>query len=706
MMGDIRSKAKIIFFTVFLAIFAVLFIFSRSILLANFARLDEERIHANVQRAISALDNELTQMRTVNRDWASWDDTYEFVVSPDENYIRVNLTDETFQNLRLNLMLFVDTAGEIVYSKAYDLDNGTEVPVPSSFKQRPNADDKLWFQNKEPEELTGVLVLPEGPMLLVANSILTSEDKGPPRGLLIWGRYLDQQVIHSLAERTLLPLEITNFSHAWLASLPPEAQQQLLQRQIYTRPISDKLLYGYAVIRDIYGEPALTIKVEMPRSIYQQGLATVRYFLISLVVVCLLFALLAYLLIDRTILSRVVRLSTTVSALGKKKDFSARLALPGNDEVSRLAAAIDSTFAELAQSYQALAESEQKYSALVENSNDGIVVVQDGLIKFANRKAVEMGGFSMEETMGKPFVTFVCPEYQQMVIDSYQRTTAGERLANSYEVEVTRKDGKRITVEVNASRIRFEGRPADMAIIRDITERKRTQEQLVLAQRLATIGELATSIARELNGPLRSIVALSDLLQNKEDVPEEIKQDLTAISNEAQHIAGTVRNLLTLGQKHALQKQPCQLNDIIEEVLKLRAYEHKMSNIAVIKRLAHDLPEVMADYFQMKQVFLSIVMNAEYFMVRAHNRGNLIVVTEKADNAVKISFIDDGPGIARENLSRIFDPFFTTKPASEGTGLGLSISQAIIAEHGGRIYAQSDPGNGATFVIELPLDQA
>jgi PAS domain S-box-containing protein len=513
-------------------------------------------------------------------------------------------------------------------------------------------------------------------------------------------------VIHSLAERTLLPLEITNFSHAWLASLPPEAQQQLLQRQIYTRPISDKLLYGYAVIRDIYGEPALTIKVEMPRSIYQQGLATVRYFLISLVVVCLLFALLAYLLIDRTILSRVVRLSTTVSALGKKKDFSARLALPGNDEVSRLAAAIDSTFAELAQSYQALAESEQKYSALVENSNDGIVVVQDGLIKFANRKAVEMGGFSMEETMGKPFVTFVCPEYQQMVIDSYQRTTAGERLANSYEVEVTRKDGKRITVEVNASRIRFEGRPADMAIIRDITERKRTQEQLVLAQRLATIGELATSIARELNGPLRSIVALSDLLQNKEDVPEEIKQDLTAISNEAQHIAGTVRNLLTLGQKHALQKQPCQLNDIIEEVLKLRAYEHKMSNIAVIKRLAHDLPEVMADYFQMKQVFLSIVMNAEYFMVRAHNRGNLIVVTEKADNAVKISFIDDGPGIARENLSRIFDPFFTTKPASEGTGLGLSISQAIIAEHGGRIYAQSDPGNGATFVIELPLDQA
>jgi len=706
MMGDIRSKAKIIFFIVFLAIFAVLFIFSRSILLANFARLDEERIHANVQRAISALDNELTQMRTVNRDWASWDDTYEFVVSPDENYIRVNLIDETFQNLRLNLMLFVNTAGEIVYSKAYDLDNGTEVPVPSSFKQRPNADDRLWFQNKEPEELTGVLVLPEGPMLLVANPILTSEDKGPPRGLLIWGRYLDQQVIHSLAERTLLPLEITNFSHAWLASLPPEAQQQLLQRQIYTRPISDKLLYGYAVIRDIYGEPALTIKVEMPRSIYQQGLATVRYFLISLVVVCLLFALLAYLLIDRTILSRVVRLSTTVSALGKKKDFSARLALPGNDEVSRLAAAIDSTFAELAQSYQALAESEQKYSALVENSNDGIVVVQDGLIKFANRKAVEMGGFSMEETIGKPFVTFVCPEYQQMVIDSYQRTTAGEKLANSYEVEVTRKDGKRITVEVNASRIRFEGRPADMAIIRDITERKRTQEQLVLAQRLATIGELATSIARELNGPLRSIVALSDLLQNKEDVPEEIKQDLTAISNEAQHIAGTVRNLLTLGQKHALQKQPCQLNDIIEEVLKLRAYEHKMSNIAVIKRLAHDLPEVMADYFQMKQVFLSIVMNAEYFMVRAHNRGNLIVVTEKADNAVKISFIDDGPGIARENLSRIFDPFFTTKPASEGTGLGLSISQAMIAEHGGRIYAQSDPGNGATFVIELPLDQA
>ncbi|MBA7672622.1 Sensor protein ZraS [subsurface metagenome] len=123
----------------------------------------------------------------------------------------------------------------------------------------------------------------------------------------------------------------------------------------------------------------------------------------------------------------------------------------------------------------------------------------------------------------------------------------------------------------------------------------------------------------------------------------------------------------------------------------------------LIQSVAPDLPKVMADHFQLQQVFLNIIINAEYFMVEAHGEGTLTITTEKVGDCIKAAFADDGPGINQENLGHLFDPFFTTKEVGKGTGLGLSICHGIITEHGGRIYAESELGKEATFVVELPI---
>jgi signal transduction histidine kinase len=112
----------------------------------------------------------------------------------------------------------------------------------------------------------------------------------------------------------------------------------------------------------------------------------------------------------------------------------------------------------------------------------------------------------------------------------------------------------------------------------------------------------------------------------------------------------------------------------------------------------------MVDYFQMQQVFMNIIINAEYFMIEAHNRGTLTITTKKQNSSLRISIADDGPGIPPENLKRIFDPFFTTKEVGKGTGLGLSICHGIVTEHGGQIYARSQLGKGTTIFIELPIN--
>jgi len=244
---------------------------------------------------------------------------------------------------------------------------------------------------------------------------------------------------------------------------------------------------------------------------------------------------------------------------------------------------------------------------------------------------------------------------------------------------------------------------ACVEVTRDATERKRMQEQLMLTHRLASLGELVSGVAHELNNPLTSVIGFSQLLMEGE-IADDIREDLSLVHSEAQRAAEIVKNLLTFARKRAPTKQLTRINNVIEDVLKLRAYWQRVNNIEVRRQFASDIPEIMVDFVQMQQVFLNIIINAEYFMIQAHNRGTLTITTKKVGDVIRISLADDGPGIAKENLTRIFDPFFTTKEVGVGTGLGLSICHGIVNAHGGRIYARSQLGEGTTFVVELPIN--
>ena len=240
-----------------------------------------------------------------------------------------------------------------------------------------------------------------------------------------------------------------------------------------------------------------------------------------------------------------------------------------------------------------------------------------------------------------------------------------------------------------------------LLVINDVTEERQRQERLYLTDRLASVGEMASGVAHELNNPLTSIIGLSSLL-TKQDMPDDMKEDLTAINSEAQRCAKIVKNLLTFARKHESKREPVQVAKIVEDVLQLRAYEHSAKNISIDNQFPPDLPDVPADYFQMQQVFLNIILNAEAAMIDAHSHGTLKITGEKVDGYIKVSFSDNGPGISKENMRLLFNPFFTTKEVGKGTGLGLSICYGIVTSHGGRIYAESEYGKGATFIVELP----
>ena len=239
--------------------------------------------------------------------------------------------------------------------------------------------------------------------------------------------------------------------------------------------------------------------------------------------------------------------------------------------------------------------------------------------------------------------------------------------------------------------------------IKDITEQRIMEQQLIQAEKLTSLGEMLSGVAHELNNPLTGIIGFSELLLEKEP-PSDIRNSLSKINKEALRCKKIVQNLLTFARKHAPEREFVNINDIIQMALELREYDLNVNNIKVVTSLDLNLPMTMADSFQIQQVFLNIINNAQHAMTEHEGKGMLNISTYyKKEGVIAIKFSDTGPGIAPENLNRLFDPFFTTKGVGMGTGLGLSVSYGMIKEHGGKISVTSKLGEGATFTIELPV---
>jgi two-component system cell cycle sensor histidine kinase/response regulator CckA len=365
---------------------------------------------------------------------------------------------------------------------------------------------------------------------------------------------------------------------------------------------------------------------------------------------------------------------------------------------------------------EALRRSEQRYRELFENANDMIYTMGlDGTITSINQRGEQMTGYTRAELIGKPLGQhLLAPEDAPIARTALQHKLQGKSELTVYEIELTRKDGQRLPVEIN-SRLLYEGdKPVGIqGIARDISERKRLENELRHAQKMEAIGRLAGTIAHDFNNLLTAILGYSQLLLLRLDPTSPWRKDITEIDKAGRSAAALTSQLLAFSRKQEFKPQILDLNQVISGVE--RMLRRLMgADIELTTVLDPDLGSIKADPGRLEQVIMNLAVNSRDAMPKG---GTLKLTTTNVQvDAVQASrhldarpgpyvllvVTDTGVGMDPETQSRIFEPFFTTKESGKGTGLGLSTVYGIVKQCDGYIEVESEPGYGTTFRLFFP----
>jgi PAS domain S-box-containing protein len=360
---------------------------------------------------------------------------------------------------------------------------------------------------------------------------------------------------------------------------------------------------------------------------------------------------------------------------------------------------------------RSLAESEEKYRLVVENASDAICIAQDERLPFSNPRAIETLGYTEKELKTLSFLDLIHPDDRQMVWERYRQRLAGGNPPGTYEFRVVSKQGTTIPVSLSSVGITWEGRPATLNFLRDITQQKEWDRRAHQIQRMEAIGTLAGGIAHNVNNTLMGIQGRASLMMMDKDVSHPDYEHLRGIEEYVRSAAELTRDLLGFAKGGKYQVKPVDVNALL--VHENRMFTRTKKEICIREKFEQRLWTVEADKGQMRQMLMNLYVNAWQAMpsggeiyVRTEN----VIVDEEdvqsieieAGRYVKISITDTGVGMDAATREKIFDPFFTTRDVNVGTGLGLASVYGIVKNHGGFINVYSERGRGATFTIYLP----
>jgi signal transduction histidine kinase len=492
--------------------------------------------------------------------------------------VQTKFVDKTFEYNELNLIVCFDDVGQMVYSKAYELPESTENALLMELNRFFKENDVLGQLSSFRDKKRGVVSISESLFIVASRPIVTSSGEGPVKGAIVMCREVTVDRIAVLQRKLNLDIDIVASSGM---DIPSEFQETKDNVQIisysYVEPVNSSVVSGYVLLIDVFGDPCGILSVDIPRSIYQQGVSTTNTYTIVTIIWCICFACVSLLVLEKALLSRVLNLTKAVMKITQEEDITKRI--PLSNKKSRK-------------------KDDDEISLLAKSINHMLEKIQE------------------------------------------------------------------ITANLNT------------------------------AQRFAAIGELSVMIAHDLRNPLQGITIATNYLRRKKNASvEKTNRMLDIIDADVEYCEKIVSDLL--GYSKEIKIAPSKTN--VKTLLAMALSHIKIPENVRVHDLTKDDAEFFVDKNKMVRVFDNLIKNAIEAMP---NGGSLTITTKVSDKKMRISFVDTGKGIQKDNMEKMFTPLFTTK--AKGMGFGLAIVKRIVEAHNGKIAVESLHNKGTGFTLELP----
>jgi PAS domain S-box-containing protein len=712
----VRRKTLIIVAITCLGLVIVLYAASRSFLLGGFIKLEQASAHENVQRVLNAFAQNLSALARYTSDHASSDDLYNSIDGPGEFVQSLMGKDDrgTPITQRFNFVILTNAFAKIVVARGRDILTNTSQNLPKSLEEHLSQTDPLIARSAMSGGLTGLLLIPEGPLIITSYPILKTSTEGPARGYMLTARYLESGGdLKALQNTTHFSLAVHRLDGEELPTDFQEALPHLTARgAIEVHPMNDSIIGGYTLLYDIYDKPALILRVEMPRVIYQQGRLSQLYFVGALLIAGIVFGFVVLLLLEKSVISRLSSLNKNVRSIANSGDASARVHSEGRDEIAKLGEAINRMLGSLQLSQKQKQQAEERYRAFM-NNIPAIALIKDeqGHILYMNEPMAKIYKINLEDLRGKTLAHWV-PEDVAKRIRLHDDEFLSTRRVRQFEEVVPTPDG----VLHNWLTFRFplEGPDGELLVGTvgiDITDRKRVEEALHAAKETAESANRAKSeflanMSHEIRTPLNGVLGMTDLALGT-DLTSEQREYLDTVKVSADSLLTVINDILDFSKIEAgkidLERMDFNVRDHLEATLKTLAFRSDEKGLELLCEVAPEVPEMaQGDSNRLRQIVVNLVGNAIKFTGEGEVALKVRVdAVEGGDRILHFTVSDTGVGIPPEKLKLIFEPFSQADTSTTrkygGTGLGLTISTRLVEMMGGKMWVESEVGRGSEF---------
>ncbi len=641
--------------------------------------------------------------------WAYWDETYNYVQQPNYAYIQDNLNQASLGDLNVSLIVLVNEAGESVLQYEYDTYNRSLSQLPTDtldlILREPMLQDR-----SDSSHVECVMLLPSGPYIITAWSIMHSDSTGPSAGTLIFGKLIDSTVAADLSASCGVPISLSSVNGP-LAGTEQRALDDMLNSSgQYITDADESTALCFGLIEDVNGRPAVMITTQMSREAYAQGMSSLSMMSIIIIVFGMVILNIVLLSMNKVVISRLTRLEDDVRRIGDGRSSMRMTQVSGKDEIHSLSAEINTLISSLDRQNKELQESEGRYKSIMEQSIGAILIVDpsSGSILKANRAFYKLFGYR-EEDLTNLQLSSIRPQNRQMLEAMLQRIQT-EQFVVGAELVLQHQNGKEMTIELTGGMIEYEGRKAACITGWDVSERQQMEAANDKMEKLEAVGNLAGGIAHDFNNLLTGIMGNITLLREQLGPSSQARQRLDDTEVAATRAKEIAQGLLSLSKGGEPIRQSMELVELLRS---WASFSMQGTNIECKFDLPSDTWSVNADPGQISRVFFNLFINARDAMPQ----GGVLEVTAKncdripaasrgvtSGRYVQVEVKDTGNGIAPAILQKIFEPYFTTK--TTGSGMGLYVAYATVKRHEGQIEVESTQGVGTTFRILLPASDA